>query len=213
LTTAKDLLSQWRGYCPNGGCSISFNKEQLQSLLQHPNLEIYECLYDDDKKKQFIKDKIIGVSPDEFARSLALPQEQSANMCIFDQRVERFAKNFKLLERDIRKFAAIMKDSAFSEEKEWRIVTNETYSGLFMGFPDIGLEPLPFNIKKRERKNKTIPYIELLLGDDNTPLIIDEIVFRPNSDKTDKINLRRKIEDNQPNIDFKITDSIIPYID
>jgi hypothetical protein len=44
FTTEPDLLSQWRGYCPNGGCSYSLFDEVLSGTL-HDSLTLSKCIY------------------------------------------------------------------------------------------------------------------------------------------------------------------------
>lgn len=65
LTENGDLLSQWRGYCPNGGYSLAFDKEQLSTMLKQKAgtdqkwLSIGPCIYDEEKQRDLIKFHIL----------------------------------------------------------------------------------------------------------------------------------------------------------
>jgi len=182
LSKKKDLLSQWRGYCPNGGYSISFNKDQIETMMQTYNLSVYKCLYDMDSKIELIKQEILGVTPEEYASSLEQNDDNFDSMCKIDARwLARVPRQLKLLKRQINKYAPIMKHESFSEEEEFRLVTDRTYSRLVGGPRDEGLDPLPFPIEFRERNNKIVPYVAAVMAEGN-PILIDEIVIGPNPD-------------------------------
>jgi len=56
LSTNGDDLSQWRGYCPDGGYSIGFTTEKLLSIMKHSeDYELKECIYDLRSKDKEIK--------------------------------------------------------------------------------------------------------------------------------------------------------------
>ena len=66
LSESEDQLSQWRGYCPNGGYCISFDNSQLSNMMKAHDLYIGKCIYEEDAQKQFIYQHIIGHTPEEY---------------------------------------------------------------------------------------------------------------------------------------------------
>lgn len=48
----KNLLSQWRGYCPNGGYSIEFDRVELESVMEANSCTLNDCAYEEDEKKK-----------------------------------------------------------------------------------------------------------------------------------------------------------------
>ena len=52
LSKRKDLLSQWRAYCPNGGVSIGFSKRVLEIFAKQQRFELVKCIYSKEKQKE-----------------------------------------------------------------------------------------------------------------------------------------------------------------
>ena len=51
FSEAGDLLSQWRGYCPDGiGFSIGFDYEELKTVASAQECFVGRCIYDVDTK-------------------------------------------------------------------------------------------------------------------------------------------------------------------
>ena len=69
LSERKDSLSQWRGYCPDGGYSISFNGEQSKDDLQLSimmlkyGLYLGKCVYELAHQKELIRTHIVKMEP------------------------------------------------------------------------------------------------------------------------------------------------------
>ena len=105
LTEQPDLLSQWRGYCPDGGYSVGFNADDLELAIQ--GFKIEQCLYDDAEK-----DRIVTEIIDRYVKNyydLELTDEVRV----------------KLIHESIAEFRSLttyFKHSSFAEEKEWRLV-------------------------------------------------------------------------------------------
>lgn len=130
-----DLLSQWRGYCPdNNGYCVVFDADILLELA-NSNLGIchlVKCVYDKKQKEDQIKkllnnywSKYVELKNDDLKKSL----------------LEDLTSEIMLL-------ASYFKHQSFEEEKEHRIV--------------ILLEYAPDNdLKFREGHFSLIPYIEL----------------------------------------------------
>lgn len=60
LSNKKDLLSQWRAYCPDGGVSIGLNKHVLEIFAEQQRCELVECIYDRQEQKRRLLEFIEG---------------------------------------------------------------------------------------------------------------------------------------------------------
>jgi hypothetical protein len=134
-----DSLSQWRAYTQNGiGFSLGFEQAYLQSLAKKQNYEFVECEYDEIGHK-----RAISVLIDESAKST------ERELILF----------LELLRRSPR-----LKHPKFEEEKEWRIVSEDTG------------HPKP---KFRAGKSMLIPFSEFKLDGEDGILRIAEICVGP----------------------------------
>jgi len=73
LSQRGDQLSQWRGYCPNGGYSVSFDDSQLSEMMKPKKLYIGKCVYDEESQKQLIYRHIVGHTPQEYKERFTIP--------------------------------------------------------------------------------------------------------------------------------------------
>lgn len=105
-----NMLSQWRGYCPNGtGYSIGLSPDQLRQI------------YGGDRTMSFLR---CVYRPRDHAQLAAAIADELSAMSInirSNDLTQWFARNSETLFKIIR-FAATIKDSAFREEREWRLV-------------------------------------------------------------------------------------------
>jgi len=132
-----DLLSQWRGYCPNGGASIGFDVAQLRQ---------YSVLYDDfdtTRKHNDVNGKALPV--------LYAPNTEGAQLItrIIEDKLDvdrKTTSRYSLL--NVKDFIPYIKHDAFSEEQEFRLLFSNTD------------EELSRCIRFRRLQNGTkIPYI------------------------------------------------------
>lgn len=149
-----DLLSQWRGYCPenNGYCLILKVNDILEKAkLIYDDVRLVACIYDQEIKEKQIKDTL-----NKYWFKYLESGEGKKRRDI----VENLATEIMLL-------ASYFKHPSFSEEKEHRIV--------------IILEYAPDNdIKFREGKFSLIPYLELPAPKE----CVKKICIGPTSNKT-----------------------------
>lgn len=150
-----NLLSQWRAYCPNAnGFSIGFEYSQLQGPMDRQSFKLVKCIYDYAIHTQIIRQLILK-SIETFHTKAKLLNENSG--------AEDAAKEF------VSKFFQIspmLKDSSFSEEKEWRLIS----------------DPIPVNnpqVRFREGKSMIIPYFEFKLVKEDEHLSIRRIFIGP----------------------------------
>jgi hypothetical protein len=138
-----DLLSQWRGYCPdNNGFCLVFNIEEVfkqiksefdkQKKYEFDDLYLIECVYTKEDKEKIIKD----VLNEYWSRYLSASDETDKKSII------------EQLLMEIRLLASYFKHPSFSEEKEKRIIVILNYAA-------------DSDLKFREGRFSLIPYIEL----------------------------------------------------
>lgn len=159
LSENGDLLSQWRGYANDGaGFSIGFSKNVLQKIsnssktIGSRDVSLIKVNYETISHLPIVSPTIkrlkeICTNP-EYKTTLAgllslLPQDDLAEM----QKRKRDSKESKLLEAllPISDILYTLKNYAFSEEKEWRLVSR--------------IDGNEFsNIECHAKENKLIPY-------------------------------------------------------
>lgn len=99
-------LSQWRAYCHDGGYSIGFRRDQLKELADRENnCSLRKCEYSGDCAHHV----------DRLLRFLS----RKTNCEDLDTSV-------KATELLLGKFAAEYKDSGFSDEQEWRLISTSS---------------------------------------------------------------------------------------
>jgi hypothetical protein len=160
LCETDDLLSQWRAYCKDGtGYAIGFNFESLHELFADPTSIIGRVIYEEERQTTDVGRilKVVFGRLDEAApgamdtlRRLDASQTNLGTLNAALQEVARLEGAGEATELGAEITAlviirAFLKDRAFSEEQEWRIVS---------------LGP-PFGEKFREFKGLLVPYIEI----------------------------------------------------
>jgi len=147
-----DLLSQWRGYCPEGiGFSIGFDYQELEAVAIAQECFIGRCIYDMDTKNNLLEEII-----DHFL-GRASSQPVDSDGPIFQE----FLMNFWVV-------APLLKDPSFQEENEWRIIS----------FPKSLKDAL---VGLRAGKSTLIPYFRLKLETMKKSALNEiEIIVSPN---------------------------------
>lgn len=152
LSEEGDLLSQWRGYSKQqGGYSIGFDSDALTLLLQSQGFRLGKCVYEKDAQEYLVQDVI--------NRSLVRYQdmdEPEPDVLIYPSDSTRFFIN------ELSLIAPLIKDISFSEEKEWRILSD---GGITFG-----------NLRFRAGISMLIPYYGISLRPDFWNLIRQVIV-------------------------------------
>jgi hypothetical protein len=178
FSEAEDKLSQWRGYCPNGGgFSVGFAPDLIERQAKKQGFELLKCEYDQTKQRALCK-KLIddGRTAAKAARNQAelrvSPAQTEAEKKLAPWVAEGVATYSNFLEplRDIRVSAAI-KHPCFSEECEWRVVRG----------PFVREEVVP-GVKFRAGKYTVIPYLEFALAETGEPLELEKVIIGPNPD-------------------------------
>lgn len=158
LSEKKDLLSQWRGYCPDGGYSIGFERDYLNKVIEKGQLLVGRCMYDYNDQRDFVIKYIVKIDFTDYAASISNPLPGQS----ITDKYAREIHNLKSLKRQtfngLNAAAALFKHPKFAEEKEWRLV--KIYVGYSSDTPlsKMVIEAnISFNssaiIKVRSRKN------------------------------------------------------------
>lgn len=149
-----DLLSQWRGYCPqNNGYCLVMNMKKVYSKIkkQYANSYLLKCVYDRKEKDELLK-KVLN----EYWRQYREKQYGKEKIDVINELSEKIAL-----------LASHFKHPSFSEEKESRIVV-------------ILESVVDEDIKFREGISSVIPFIELNIDRRSISLV----KIGPTSNKT-----------------------------
>jgi len=160
FSTESDQLSQWRGYCPNGnGFSIGFNFDsQLLDFSRQQGFDLFECVYNQSDQSEIIKEFLVEAL-DKFHLISA-----KANL---DDRTTQALRTFEFGHKFLR-IASRFKHPKFSEEKEWRLISQPISSD-------------NSQVRFREGKSMLIPFFEIKLTEnkDDELLNITDIWIGP----------------------------------
>jgi len=188
LSESKDQLSQWRGYCPNGGFCVSFDNSQLSNMMKAHSFYIGKCIYEEEYQKQLIYQHIVGHTPEEYEKRFTVPlrepegntpeeiESQRSRIEIenrnYQSRLDRQIYEHKFdVFKNAMKYAPLLKHKTFKEEQEWRIVA-------------ISHERPDF----RQGKSFIVPYLKMPLTENNEFVQLREIIVSP----TPHIELAKK---------------------
>lgn len=151
-----DSLSQWRAYSSAmSGFAIGFSGEELQESVKREEWFLVPCLYKENDHIELVNaliDKVLNenikISDDEEDHVKLL---QSGNMIA-----------------NLNRYAPIIKNEKFDEEKEWRIISRP-------------LSCKNDRFKYRNGKSMIIPYYcyPLIEDNDSSELPLNEIVVGP----------------------------------
>jgi hypothetical protein len=160
LSEKGNLLSQWRGYTPHGkGISIGFDPTQIRKIVDDQGFRLAKCLYDVKEQTEAI---------DEIISRLAITFSQYPMQAIDTNQYHPNVLN------GVIQAISIIKHPSFSEEKEWRILT------------DVFTTYLNDKIKYRTGKTSLIPFIDISLKESYfryprraTPTMFKNVVIGP----------------------------------
>lgn len=172
-----DILSQWRGYAPDGGVSMCF---EINSQLP------YEIVSGTDKINIVLKPhQVIYLEKDNTRESNKIFKRISANE-------SRFSPS-KGLRENMLSLIPFLKDKGFIEEKEWRIIISETFN-------NIDSNEFKKCIKFEKYEHLKIPYLIVKAGNselEKFPSKVKLQIFEQNMKHTimsafNDINSKRK---------------------
>lgn len=218
----KDLLSQWRAYGKDGeGVAIGFDFNYLKKLLKgQKRVFVDKVIYSKSSQEDAIRTKMF-VPALNYMRNMFENDKVKCSEDFNEYFIEEFDCFCEVLDVTTEDVFALLKNSAFSEEKEVRIVYN---TGIYKEIETNDLkEMLNEEIhvgKKRElvitpiqyqvKENKLVAYADMNFENCISNGIIKEIVIGPKA-KISEVDIRQflltcKFED-----DILITKSSASY--
>lgn len=167
FSEVSDLLSQWRGYCRSGGYSLEFDTASIKDLADQQRFALVKCTYDRAEQEQLIRTLVLEALTEfpDFNPGPPFPQDMSEQ-----HRAHVFAG--KWFFPKMQRLASAMKDPAFSEEREWRLI-----GGLWKPLPPLDVRP---------RGSLIVPYEIFKLHSDeqaNFQGVIKRVIVGPNPDQ------------------------------
>jgi hypothetical protein len=160
FTANGSLLSQWRSYSdPGKGISIGFDPNKLLEAAASQSWRVGQCIYDQTRQHQLAMSMLGAIE------ALARERFDSPERLLFNALQHFFAE----VEADILRIAALLKNHAFVEEQEWRVISPIISN--FVGASAIGF---------REGRSMLIPFMtfELPHGENST-LDIEHVWIGP----------------------------------
>lgn len=119
----RDKLSQWRAYGNDGkGISIGFNKRVINLLTKDKDIKVEKVIYDEKKQKQRLGELIDGVII--YIKKMFESDIVKVSNNFNEYFIEEFDVFCEVLIDYIGQVGCIIKNPAFSEEKEIRIIYN-----------------------------------------------------------------------------------------
>lgn len=142
LSSHSNMLSQWRGYTPHGkGVCICFSSSKLLVIAEEQGFELVQCVYEKEEQIRLLKNFVYQLL-DEFRSKYS----RDAIDSMAPSRITEFLNDYR---DDALLLFSRIKNDAFKEEGEWRIVS---------------VKPMfdPYEkLKFREGSSMLVPYMEL----------------------------------------------------
>ncbi|MFW5795103.1 MAG: DUF2971 domain-containing protein [Bacillota bacterium] len=191
-----DLLSQWRAYASDGkGIAIGFDSKKMKLEEKVPtvgdntniNLGLYKTTYEKEKQR-----KIVNSMIDFFIDGV-------------DNEVWDENGASSLCAAQLKKYSCVLKNPAFSEEQEWRIIHTPfiAENPFFEWDEDSKVESLGqvSDIHFRSRGSEIISYFKLSLDDHFSNGLISKVILGPKC-KLDKYDFGMYLKmNNLDNVD------------
>jgi hypothetical protein len=137
-----DLLSQWRGYCPNGeGICLGFRPADVEQAAEVQHFRLVRCIYNGEEQNRLSQQIVMKV--EAYAHAVGPSQE---TLRLSRHGGSSYFPAFNSLSRQLLLLAAAFKSRAFSEEQEWRVVS-------------FAPEPDPAQINFRKGHSMLVPFI------------------------------------------------------
>ncbi|MFC0681472.1 DUF2971 domain-containing protein [Lysobacter korlensis] len=120
LSAERDVLSQWRAYCPrSGGVALGLPAHHLRSVANVQGFFLARCLYDGASQWRLIRE-LVDHHLESFVRQIERDPSREA------EEGERCAVS---LAADLAQYGPLLKHPTFKEEFEWRLVSRPSHVG------------------------------------------------------------------------------------
>lgn len=145
LSEKKDSLNQWRSYTPHEkGLSVGFDFSDCSGFLDKAGLKLFKCIYDQENKIKLIDDLI-----EHFLQGFdAVDVEDSSAFYSKVLKGGELSFFWRSSMSTFYLFLSIIKNQAFEEEQEWRLIS----IGGKQGYSELNY---------REGASMLIPYLKV----------------------------------------------------
>lgn len=176
LSEVGDLLSQWRAYCPaTGGFAVGFSARRLGSLLAAQQLTLAPCTYKRARQISIVQD-LVSRAERHFrkgmnahgarlaARTSSLVRDRASRRIEIDCSIN----TMRAFRADFLRAGPFIKHPSFSEEREWRVVSDAVPT----------TNPA---LQYHHAKSMLVPHLCIDLPPIGRALLIDRIVVGPSA--------------------------------
>lgn len=154
FSEVRDSLPQWKAYGEaSAGFAIGFPGSFLRKVGQSHNFYLVRCVYDHDEQATIVRALLHEVLEENIARAA-------------EKKNDRIFPRGGNLGAYLHRYAPILKDSSFAEEREWCLISRPM-SCTRDGF------------SYRAGNSMLIPYYQLPLFTTTSPFRLDEVVVGP----------------------------------
>jgi len=175
---ARDQLSQWRGYSGgSSGVSISFDLSRVRPSYEIGTAAVFApCVYNLSDKNALLEcalshmfDVVFEWARDDQKAIQANPEliPPDVKSPSFDRRLKQARIDFNY---SLARLCPLLKDSSFSEEREWRLV--------LLASTDAHLKD---QVNYRATRDSLIPYTAYPLGEPDQPIPVNGLILGPGS--------------------------------
>jgi hypothetical protein len=173
FSEANDSLSQWRAYGGSCGFAIGFSQNVLQVAVEKQGFFLAQCIYDPATQLEIARALVEEVLDEYLSKGSDLDVWEGDT-----ESGEAFWETGGNLLNYLYRYAPILKDRAFAEEREWRIISNPVFAQ---------------HLEYRGGRSLIIPYYPLPLWEDGQKTEIYEIIVGPTPDLERSIKSLRKM--------------------
>ncbi len=160
-----DRLSQWRAYCPSGGgVCVGFNSQKVREVAEHQGFGLGRCRYTEADQDPLIDDVIASLLTHLKSGVSSVGLDQAART-EFAGALGGKTLGFYYASGPLYDLAALLKHPGFLEEEEWRLSSR-------------GWRPKQ-EMHYRATSTTIVPYVEVALSLDGSPIPIDEVIVGP----------------------------------
>ena len=159
----QDSLSQWRAYgTETSGFAIGFSSELLKAATAAKGWFLARCIYDPPQQREIVQSLVEEVLEENLSEETGMT---GIDKDLHELHLQQGGNLIPYLNR----YAPILKDDSFREEKEWRVISRPLFnSSKFFEF--------------REGRSLLIPYSRFPLFTEDFKFHLHKVVIGPTQD-------------------------------
>lgn len=185
----RDSLSQWRAYgAGTSGFAIGFSDDCLAAVTRKLDWFLAPCIYDLSEQRVLIKSLVEEVLEESMERKNTTETELE----------KKYWARGASLGAYLHRYALILKDPSFREEREWRIISRP-----------LMCERELFDF--REGSSLLVPYYKVPLDGDGLAFRVHEVVVGPTPDEERSKGSVRSFLVRHGLADVPVAVSSVPY--